>query len=168
MRFSKLLFLATLLVTQTAIAGLNQIPGPVYGNQVGTAPESWYVGSIVSNSTTGTAITTGSTVNATSISLTPGVYFCWARVQFVPATGTVIADIAAGISTTSVTLPPFPYSSYLGVSLTAGANGDTAIDAFNPQELITTTTTLYAIAEATSVTISTASVNGYIACLRTA
>lgn len=122
------------------------------------------VGYFQSNSTTGTAITSGTTVNATSISLAAGDYDCWSHVDFIPSASSVVADIAAGVTTTSATLPAAPDTTYLGVTLATGGNGTTSLNPMIKRINVSTTTTVYVVAEATSVTVSTASVNGYIQC----
>jgi hypothetical protein len=123
-------------------------------------------GEFVSASSSGTSITSGTTVNATSISLAAGDYNCWGQALFLPAATTVVANIAAGITTTSVTLPASPDTTYLGVTLTTGTNGTTAINPMIKRINVSTTTTVYLVAEAGSVTTSTATVNGYIQCRR--
>lgn len=159
------LLLASILCGQ-AQASLEQVPGPVYGNQAGVVPVTGFIGEPQSNSTTNTAITSGTTVNATSKSIPAGNWICYSAVLFVPASTTVVAQPAAGITTTSATLPALPASTYLGVTLATGASGDTTLVNIPTIFNFTTATTVYVVAEAASVTTSTASVSGYLTCLR--
>lgn len=123
-------------------------------------------GEFVSNSSTGTSLTSGATMNATSISLAAGDWNCWGQALFLPAASTVVANVAAGITTTSATLPAAPDSSYLGTTLTTGTSGATTINPMIKRVNVSSTTTVYLVAEAGSVTVSTATVNGYIQCRR--
>lgn len=138
----------------------------INGITSGVAAGSGVVGQPISNSTSGTAITSGTTVNATSISVPAGDWDCEGHVDFVPATSAVVADIAAGLTTTSVTLPSAPDTTYLGVTLDTGGNGTTSINTFRKIVNVSTSTPLYAVAYARSVTGATASVNGAITCRR--
>jgi len=124
------------------------------------------VGEFQPASSTATSITSGTTVNATSISLGAGDWNCWGQALFLPAASTVIANIAAGITTTSATLPGSPDSTYLGTTLTTGTNGATSINTVMKRFSLSSTTTIYVVALAGSVTVSTATVNGYVQCRR--
>lgn len=130
----------------------------------GSTAGAGVLGQLLTGSTTGTAITSGTTVNATSVSLTAGSWLCWGQALFVPAASTVIANMAAGITTTSATLPASPNSSYLGV--TNIASDASSIQTFLTPFNISSTTTVFLVALAGSVTVSTATVNGYLDCLR--
>lgn len=61
------------------------------------------VGEYLSNTTTGTSVTTLTAFNATSVSLTAGDWDVTGVIKWNPAGSTVIAQTAAGISTTSAT-----------------------------------------------------------------
>ncbi|HKU17713.1 MAG TPA: hypothetical protein VJP80_00395, partial [Candidatus Saccharimonadales bacterium] len=118
----------------------------------GSAAASGQVGQPISNSSTGTTITSGTTVNATSISVPAGDWNCWGQALFLPTSSTVVANIAAGLGTTSATLPASPNTTYLGTTLTSGANGVTSLNPTTLVENVSTATTLYLTAEAGSVT----------------
>lgn len=132
----------------------------------GSAAGSGAVGQPLTASTGGTAITSGGTVNATSISLSAGDWNCFGHTDFIPVAGATIANIASGLTTTSATLPSGPDTTYLGTTFTAGVNGLSSLNTFMKIVNVSTTTTLYLVAEAASVTGATASVNGYITCRR--
>ncbi|WP_147394045.1 hypothetical protein [Paraburkholderia sp. BL23I1N1] len=136
----------------------------IVGTTLADSASAGSIGYFAANSTAGTSITSGATVNATSISLAAGDYDCWGQALFLPAASTVVANIAAGITTTSATLPASPDTTYLGTTLTTGTNGTTAINAMVKRINISSTTTVYLVAEAGSVTTSTATVNGYLQC----
>jgi hypothetical protein len=133
----------------------------------GSAAGSGVVGQAIANSTTGTAITSGTTVNATSISVPAGDWNCWGNATFTPTASTSVANIAAGLTTTSATLPASPNTTYLGATLTTGTNGTTTLNPTMLVENVSSSTTLYLVAEAASVTGgSGATVNGYVSCRR--
>jgi hypothetical protein len=150
---------ATSTITPSTTAG-------IVGTTAADNPQAGSVGEFQSASGSGTSITSGTTVNATSIGLTAGDWDCWGQALFLPAATTVVANIAAGITTTSATLPASPDTTYLGVTLSTGTNGTTAVNPMVKRINISAQTTIYLVAEASSVTTSTATVNGYIQCRR--
>jgi len=142
-------------------------PAGIVGNATGNPVTAGSIGEFQSNTTTGTAITSGTTVNATSITNLPaGDWNCWGQALFLPTTGAIVADIVAGIGTVSATLPANPNASYLGVTLATGATGTTTLNPMVTRILISTPTTIFLTAEASSVTVAVASVNGYLQCQR--
>ncbi len=138
----------------------------ITGITSGSAAGSGVVSQVISHSTTGTAITSGATVNADSISVPAGDWDCWGQVLYLPTATAVVAQIAAGFNTVSATLAASPDSTYLGVTLATGTNGITSINVFTRVTNVSTTTTLFLTALAGSVTIATATVNGYTSCRR--
>lgn len=152
---------AATTITATGTITPSQTNGIVGTNAVNNAIAG-SIGEVLTNSTTGTAITSGVTVNATSLSLTAGDWDVWGQALFLPVATTIVADIASGIGTTSAVLPTSPNTSYLGVTLATGTNGTTTLNPMMVRINVSTTTTVFLTAEATSVTVSTATVNGYI------
>jgi hypothetical protein len=133
----------------------------------GAAAGSGVVGQPINASTTGTSLTSGTTVNATSISVPAGDWNCWGNATFLPTASSTVANISAGLSTTSASLPASPNTSYLGATLTTGTSGTTTLNPTTLIENVSSSTTLYLVAEAASVTGgSGATVNGYISCRR--
>lgn len=140
---------------------------PIDGTTSGTAAGSGVVGQPITNSGTGTSITSGATVNAASISVPAGDWDCWGNATFLPTASTAVSNIAAGLTTTPMTLPPLPASTYLGTTLTTGTSGATTLNPTVTIENVSSGTTLYLVAEAGTVTGGSGlTVNGYITCRR--
>lgn len=110
-------------------------------------------------STTGTALTSGTTANATSINLSAGAWDISGTVVFNSASGTVIEQITAGVATVSATLGTPDTYQQLPEALSGAA-------AFNLDAPITRVTlanagTVYLVAQAIFTT-STMTADGYI------
>jgi hypothetical protein len=71
------------------------------------------VGESATNSTSGTALTTGVTANATSVPLAAGNWMVQCSARFVPAASTVLATIFTSVSTTSATNGAFGSSTQI-------------------------------------------------------
>ena len=117
------------------------------------------VGSAVSQTTSGTAI------NVTSVSLTPGDWDCTGSVVTAPNTTTTTSQLAAAISTTSVTLPVAIENGETIFQAPQAANIPEAIPTPRVEELLSATTTVYLVGNATFAT-STMSLYGQILCRR--
>ena len=117
------------------------------------------VGSAVSQTTSGTAI------NVTSVSLTPGDWDCTGSVVTAPNTTTTTSQLAAGISTTSVTLPVALENGETIFQAPQAANIPEAIPTPRVEELLSATTTVYLVGDAAFAT-STMSLYGQIMCRR--
>lgn len=139
----------------------------ITGVTSGAAAASGQVGQLIHNSTSGTTITSGATVNATSLSVPAGDWDCWGNAAFLPSAGTAMANLASGIGTTSATLPALPASVYLGASLSSGTAGTSTLTPWLMGENVSSTTTLYLTAEAGSITGGTGTtVSGQLYCRR--
>lgn len=118
------------------------------------------VGELLTNTTTGTALTSPSAANATSISLTAGDWEVSGTIQYNPAAGTTIATINSSISTVSATV-----SGTLGATNSLRAQFNTA----GTQQLsspvvrisVASTTTVFLVAAATFA-VSTMTADGAI------
>lgn len=135
-------------------------PGGVVGNKTGSNVTAGSVGEYLTNTTSGTSMTTsGSSYNCTSLSLTAGDWDVSGSVQFVPAAGTTVSGIDAGISTTSATLGA------LGSLNTVAATLTTSISQYQStpvvRENVSGTTTVYLVGQASFGT-STMTCNGFI------
>lgn len=150
-----------LLYSAAVLAGLNQVPGPVYGNQAGTAAAAGFLGQTITPSNlTGVSLTSGNVFNISSASLPPGDYEVSCDAIYVIAGTTTATSFGVGISTTSATFGSSgTYTSIVG-SLAAGS-GNPSIVTPQVQQLITTTTTVYCVANA-NFAISTVTVSGYL------
>jgi hypothetical protein len=119
------------------------------------------VGEYVTNTTSGTSLTSGTSVNATSVSLTAGDWDVEGSVQFLPSGTTSTQSIFSSISTTSATLG--------NIGTVAGFQGTTVFSGESATHLpspivrisISTTTTVYLVAQLTW-TAGTATCNGFI------
>lgn len=111
----------------------------IEGNQTGSAAPSGAYGQFLSNSTTGTSMTTGSPSNLTSESLTPGVWDIECTVEFVPAASTTLNGIEAGVSTASATFGGLG-SSVLSQGAFIAGTPETVVTPVVRENLSTTTT----------------------------
>jgi hypothetical protein len=105
--------------------------------------------------TPGTSLTTATTANVTSKSLTAGTYLVWGIVDFA-LTGVTATEFRAGVSVTSATLAGQAGGSGMGpdptaiLPITPAITTDTLNDTAGPTILtIAATTTLYLVAQAT-------------------
>jgi hypothetical protein len=78
------------------------------------------VGQVLTNSTSGVSLTSGTTANCTSVSLTAGDWDIRGNAYFNPAGTTTQSQIAAAVNTTPATLPSIPNYSVLTLSIPAG------------------------------------------------
>jgi len=144
----------------------------IQGRSTNTNAPSGYFGEFM-NSTialaSATALTTGTAVNITSLTLTPGDWNTWGGIAFVAAASTNITDLRVGISTTSGTLP-----GVLSTSQSQNIQGFSSLVAgavtysFPSQEgrfTVSSNTTVYLIARAT-FSASTLSAYGFFSARR--
>jgi hypothetical protein len=84
------------------------------------------------------------------VSLAAGDWDVWGNMQFSPGASTVQSSLETGLSATSATLPAVPYLADLQLSFGAGLGQSLILPktTFN----VTTTTTVYAVAQATFTT----------------
>lgn len=119
------------------------------------------VGEFISNSATGVSLTSNVQANVTSISLTAGDWDVQGDIAFLPAGSTVLAQVTAGVSTTSASLGS------VGTGTRVTSTGSSVAGQF--AELATpvarfslsTTTTIFLIALA-SFSVSTATASGIV------
>lgn len=120
------------------------------------------VGEVITNTTTGTAITNGTAVNATSITLTPGDWDIHGMVRF-DTTDAQFTSLVAAVNTTSATQPTFPQSTQIAASTTAGVTQQ--IPAPYTRLNVSVNTTVYAVAVA-SFASGTVTVRGFLSARR--
>ncbi|AET91091.1 putative membrane-localized protein [Burkholderia sp. YI23] len=113
------------------------------------------------------ALTAGTAANITSVSLTAGDWLCSGTATFLQTGTTGVTTIAAGMNTTSATMPLTEQQGYAALNLTfaTGSAYANAITVGNWRYNVTTTTTVYLVAKA-SFTSSTESAYGFIGCYR--
>lgn len=96
-----------LYVGDGSTAGGNQILASKKGVSDGSNAASGDIGEIISNTTTGVALTSGTPANLTSVVLTPGDWDLSGTV-LLSSTAVNITLSFGGLNTTSGTLPAFP------------------------------------------------------------
>ncbi|AQW32724.1 hypothetical protein ACJBUE_22445 (plasmid) [Ralstonia syzygii subsp. celebesensis] len=143
---------ATSLITPSSTSG-------IVGTSTNDNAVSGSWGEYASNSTSGTSLTSSTSANCTSISLTAGDWDVSGTVFFSPAGSTTISSINAGVSTTSGTLPAQSGLASLYATLTTG-NGQSMMAPIS-RVSIASTTTVYMVGQSTFGT-STMTCNGFI------
>jgi hypothetical protein len=104
-------------------AGFSSLLAPyalLAGVTNGATASAGSVGENQTGSTSGTSMTSGTTANCTSKSLTAGDWLVWGAAQFSPAAGTTFSGLYAGLSTTSATLPSYSQMTSLIATFTTG------------------------------------------------
>lgn len=133
---------------------------PTTGGIVGTTTNdnttAGDVGEEITATGSAVAITTNTQTNVTSISLTAGDWLVYGSVKSNPAAGTTVTEVAAGISSTSATLPTI----YTATG-TAAATTATGPSAPCVRISIAGTTTIYLVSRI-QYAVSTCTVSGTI------
>jgi hypothetical protein len=120
------------------------------------------VGEYVTNSSTGTSLTSNTAANATSVSLTAGDWEVSGVVTYVPAGSTTTSVEQVGISTTSATFGAANTGSFVLLQIVPAAAGAGESIASPPQRVaIASTTTVFLVALA-QFAVSTMTCNGFI------
>jgi hypothetical protein len=154
-------------VTATTIAATGTITPSQTSGIVGTTTtnnaNTGSVGEYISNSTTGTSLTTSTYTNATSISLTAGDWDVMGTCVFNPANTTQFNLLVSGISTTSATAPLAGNRQKLQFSTTIVSPGGLSEELVTPSVRISiaATTTVYLVGYC-GFTTSTCTMDGYI------
>lgn len=147
------------------VTGAATLTGGIVGATNGSTPAAGIVGQILTNTTTGTALTSGSAANATSLPLTAGYWLVWGNVQFVPASTTTVTQIASSINTTSANLGNTGNGlTYLNATFATGPANEYINTGFVLVN-VSSGTTAYLVSQATFGT-STMTVAGSIFALR--
>lgn len=145
--------------TTLSVTGLIS-PASTYGIKGTIAADSAQAGSIgeyLTSNAGPTPLTSGSSVNLISLSLTSGDWDVWGTAQINPAGTTVLDTWGGGISLTSATQPAYNSGSQFLMDL--GTNGPTGAPQVNPTGTtrinVSSTTTVYLVGNA-SFSIGTA------------
>jgi len=106
----KKLFLALLLagIATSSQAGLNQVPGPVYGDQTGTAAVTGFLGEHGTLTGSSTGLTSATYADLITQSLNPGVWNVQCSIFFAPAGTTTVSALIAGVNSVANTDPNTP------------------------------------------------------------
>lgn len=132
----------------------------IVGTTTNNSANAGSVGEFASNSTTGTSLPNNTNTNATSISLTAGDWDVDGVIGIVPAGATTLANIQAGISTTSAAMPTaIGGRTIFGPAGAAGVGSN--VPAPRTRISLASTTTIYLVAFS-GVNVSTATVDGFI------
>jgi hypothetical protein len=89
------------LITPSTIIGIK-------GTTLADNAQAGSVGEYLTNTVTGTSVTTGVVGNASILNLTAGDWDVWGSVKFIPAATTTVGQLLLGITTTSATIPSDP------------------------------------------------------------
>lgn len=116
------------------------------------------VGEYLTNTTSGTAIVTGTAVNATSLVLTAGDWDVDGAVSFIP-NGASFTVLNGGINTVSATNPVFPNRFQYALAFTSATQ---YIPTTMRRVSVSATTTVYLIAQATFTGGTGSTVGGFI------
>lgn len=148
--------LATGTITPSSIAG-------IVGTATNDNANAGSFGEFVSAQGLAVSLTSSTTANITSISLTAGDWDVRGNVEFIPAGGTTFTQALSGANTVSATLPAAPSRS-LGNYTTAAGQGQTLVVP-TTRVSIASTTTVYLTAFA-SFSGSTLTASGFISARR--
>jgi hypothetical protein len=118
------------------------------------------IGEYIPNSTAGTSLTTATTANATSASLTAGDWDVSCVVTFIPV-GVAPTVFATGISTTSATLPGSNTGGYVQLASTVPSGAVQVFASPTVRVSVASTTTTYCVVQSTFAAGSQ-TVNGFI------
>jgi len=143
--------------------------GAFTGASTGSGAPAGTVGEVISSDIASAAAVaqtvSGTAVNVTSVSLTPGDWDCTGSVVTKPAGTTTTSGLAGGISTVTGALP---VAVEIGSTIAWGAAAAgiaSAIPIARVQELLTTTTPIYLVGNS-AFAASTMSLYGQIICRR--
>ncbi len=140
-----------------ATAGGNQIVASRKGITDASSAAAGEIGEIITNTTTGVSLTTGTPANLTSITLTPGDWDVDA-VVLLSSTAVNITLSFGGLNTTSATLPSFPNVARIE---TQGGTASLQISAPSVRFNISANTTVYLVGQITFPS-GTGTGSGYI------
>jgi hypothetical protein len=143
---------ATSTITPSSTAG-------IVGTATNDNANAGSVGELLTNSTTGTSLSSPSASNATSLSLTAGDWDVSGTVQFNPAGTTTVSTIVAGVNTTSATIGALGTSNQIRASFNTGAGQ--LISTPVVRISVASTTTVFLVAVAT-FGVSTCTADGAI------
>lgn len=158
-------------VAATAAAGTTQIATTAFVRNGTTTNDSAFSGQVgeyisASVASPGSGITSATTANVTSISLTAGDWDVRGNAIFIAAGSTALSSLQLAINTTSATLPTPPNADAYTVSQLTFATGGTQGISTGPTRIsVASTTTVYLVANA-AFTTSTMTAYGSISARR--
>ncbi|WP_124516946.1 hypothetical protein [Burkholderia stagnalis] len=150
------------LITPSTTAGIK-------GTTAGDSANAGSIGEIRSNSTTTTSLTSGTPANATTLSLPAGHWLVFGLAQLNPAASTTTSSAVTGVSTTSAAFGTVATGinnyTLINYGTVGNASVGTSMNAPPTQVNVTSTTTVYLVAQAGFAT-STMTVSGYLWAIR--
>jgi hypothetical protein len=139
-------------------------PSTTVGIKGTTAADSAQAGSIgefITSNATGVALTTSTTANVTSISLTAGDWDVWGNVWYVPAGTTTLSVVMGGVNTTSATFQGGTTGNTTQNQCNSAAGQNASAIAPMQRINVSATTTVYLLANA-AFSVSTCTASGTI------
>ncbi|SPA25862.1 conserved exported hypothetical protein [Cupriavidus taiwanensis] len=147
-------------LTTTSTITPNSVAG-IVGTTTNDSAQAGSVGEYVTNSATGVSLTSGTSATIAGVSLTAGDWEVSGVVTYVPAGGTTITGVAAGINTTANTMPADNTGAYNTLAATLTTGGAQAYGSPTVRVSLSATTSVYLIGRA-FFGVSTMSANGFI------
>lgn len=144
-------------------AGLITPSTGINGITTAAAPTAGTIGELLSNSASNVSLTSGTALNVTSLTLTPGSWDVTGVCTIIPAGSTVLTNVKCSSSTTSATQGPIGSDSYMSPPAAAGAAQQLTLGTYRYQ--VTTSTTLYMVGTV-NFTTSTATIGAYLRATR--
>lgn len=148
----------------TTVSATTISPVNITGTNTNNNAAAGSVGEIIEALGTAVSLTSVTNANLTSISLTAGDWDVWGNVQFTPAAGTTMAELAAAISSTSATFPVFG-AGYTDFILPFTASSQQRFPVSMKRVSLASTTTIYLVGFA-NFSVSTLQATGYIGARR--
>lgn len=135
-----------------------------YVRSVTTTPTTGQIGELLTNTTNGVSVVSGTPVTITSVPVTAGVYEVQGTIAFLEGSGTAPTYLSSSISTANNTVGGFGTRTALNITFTSSVA---------PQDMLTPTTritmassgTIYLVAQAT-FSGGTMTANGFIRAVR--
>jgi hypothetical protein len=136
------------------------VPGQIPATATNAVPAAGNVGSTVTNSTSGTALSNGSSVACTSVSLAAGNWLVWGTITFNNGGASVYSQVQASINTSAA-----EGQGAQSIQITFQA-GDGIILSTAPVFVSLSTTTTYDLVGGASWTTASPTCNGSMTAIR--
>lgn len=151
--------------TSIAFSSTSGIIGTTTNNDAAAGSVGEYISASVSGGSP-TILTTNTTINLTSISLTAGDWDVWCSVGLAGGSGILIQNVAVGASSTSTTFPAeVGGGAYVSLPYASSANGAIILPTGQARFSLSGTTTIYMVVRVT-FTVAALGAYGIIAARR--
>lgn len=148
----------TVALTATGAITPSQTAG-IVGTTTNNNANAGAFGEYVTNTTSGTSLTTGTPANCTSASLTAGDWDVSGTIQFVPNASSTVTQVIASSNSVSATLGGFAANNVLGMTFTTGAAQTLPVP--TTRYSLSATTTVYVVGQS-AFGVSTMTCNGFL------